>query len=83
MRQPPRDGCFHQIGRQEAKRDRHVDLPNAALLALCDAFRVWVRVGKKFIEPAAASCNRCDQERAGLRAYARAPRFASVDRLMP
>jgi hypothetical protein len=69
MRQPPRDGRFHEIGRQEGKRDRHVDLPNAAPLALGDAFRICARVGKKFVEPAAASRNRCDQERAGLRAY--------------
>ena len=60
MRQPPRDGRFHEIGRQEGKRDRHVDLPNAAPLALGDAFRICVRVGKKFVEPAAASRNRCD-----------------------
>src|ERR1700704_5888105 len=69
MRQPPRDGRFHEIGRQKGKRDRHIDLPNAAPLALGDAFRICVRVGKKFVEPAAASRNRCDQERAGLRAY--------------
>jgi hypothetical protein len=69
MRQPPRDGRFHEIGRQEGKRDRHVDLPNAAPLALGNAFRICVRVGKKFVEPMAASRNRCDQERAGLRAY--------------
>ena len=68
-RQPPRDGRFHEIGRQESKRDRHVDLPNAAPLALGNAFRTCVRVGKKFVKPAAASRNRCDQERAGLRAY--------------
>src|SRR6266436_7108259 len=24
-REPPRDGRFHEIGRQEGKRDRHVD----------------------------------------------------------
>src|SRR6516162_11530792 len=52
MRQPARDGCVHEIGRQEGKRDRHVDFPNAALLALGDAFRICVRVGKKFVEPA-------------------------------
>jgi hypothetical protein len=69
MRQPAHDGRFHEIGRQEGKRDRHVDLPNAAPLALGDAFRICVRVGKKFVEPAAASRDRCDQERAGLRAY--------------
>src|SRR5947208_6128768 len=57
------------IGRQEGKRDRHVDLANAAPLALGNAFRICVRVGKKFVEPTAASRNRCDQERAGLRAY--------------
>ena len=68
-RQPPRDGRFHEIGRQEGKRDRHVDLPNAAPLALGNAFRICIRVGKKFVEPAAASRNRCDQERAGLGAY--------------
>src|SRR5260370_6560468 len=60
---------FHEIGRQEGKRDRHVDLANAAPLALGDAFRLFVRVGQKFVEPTAPSRNRCDQERAGLRAY--------------
>src|SRR5260370_6965046 len=44
MRQPPGDGRFHEIGRQEGKRDRHVDLPNAAPLALGNAFRICVRV---------------------------------------
>src|SRR6266446_4963246 len=68
-RQPPRDGRFHEIGRQEGKRDRHVDLANAAPLALGNAFRICGRVGKKFVEPAASARNRCDQERAGLRAY--------------
>jgi hypothetical protein len=38
MRQPPRDGRLHEIRRQEGKRDRHVDLPNAAPLAFGDAF---------------------------------------------
>jgi len=26
-------GCFHKIGREEGKRDGHIDLANAALLA--------------------------------------------------
>ena len=26
-------GCFDKIGSEESKRDRHVDLPNAVLLA--------------------------------------------------
>jgi hypothetical protein len=51
MRQPPRDGRFHEIGRQESKRDGHVDLPNAAPLALSDAFRICTRLGKTFAEP--------------------------------
>ena len=32
-------GCFDKIGREEGERDRHIDLPNAALLAgakVCD-----------------------------------------------
>ena len=52
MRQPPGDGRFREIGRQEGKRDRHVDLANAAPLALGNAFRICVRVGKKFIKVA-------------------------------
>ena len=75
MRQPSRDGRVHEIGRQEGKRDRHVDLPNAAPLALGDAFRICVRVGKKFVEPAAASRNRRHQERAGLQSRANASPF--------
>src|SRR5262249_2424313 len=47
-----------EIGRQEGKRDRHVDLPNAAPLALGDAFRICVRVGKKFVESSALSMPR-------------------------
>jgi hypothetical protein len=57
MRQSPRDRRFHEIGRQEGKRDRHVDLANATPLALGDAFRICVRIGKKFVEPAAAACD--------------------------
>src|SRR2546425_1284247 len=34
-----------------------------------DDFRICVRIGKKLVEPTAASRNRCDQERTGLGAY--------------
>ncbi len=63
------DGSPHEIGGKEGQGDCHVDLSYAAPLALRNAFRICVRVGKKFVEPTAASRNRCDQERAGLRAY--------------
>ena len=37
---PPLDGGSYKIGREERKRDGHVDLPQAASLALCDAFHI-------------------------------------------
>jgi hypothetical protein len=54
MREPSRDGRIDKIGRQEGKRDRHVDLADAAPLALGDALGIRVCAGKKFGEPAAA-----------------------------
>ena len=57
------DGSPHEIGGKEGQGDCHVDLSYAAPLALRNAFRICVRVGKKFVEPTAASRNRCDQER--------------------
>jgi hypothetical protein len=80
MRQPPRDGRVHEIGRQEGKRDRHVDLANAAPLALGDAFRMCGRVGKKFVKPAAPSRNRCDQVLCGATQHSNTDPF---DRTSP
>ena len=62
------DRSPHEIGGKEGEGNGHVDLSYAAPLALGDAFSIGVRVGEKFVKPAAASRNRCDQERAGLRA---------------
>jgi hypothetical protein len=49
------DGSPHEIGGEESEGDGHVDLSYAAPLALGDAFRICIRVGKKFLEPAAAA----------------------------
>ena len=40
MREPARDSCFDEIGREEGKRDRHVHLADAAALTLRDGFRI-------------------------------------------
>jgi hypothetical protein len=39
-RQAAIDGSPHEIGREERKGDGHIDLPQAASLALCDAFHI-------------------------------------------
>ena len=45
MREPAFDRRLDQIGRDECKRDRHVDLADAVALARRDAFRIRRRVG--------------------------------------
>ena len=57
MRQPPRDGRSHEIGRHEGKRDRHIDLAGAAAGSGRDAFRVRRRVRDELTEPATPSCD--------------------------
>ena len=48
------DGSFDEIGREEGERDRHVDLPDAALLADADFLDGGHSTGDHIIEPLAA-----------------------------
>ena len=61
MREPARDSCFDEIGREEGKRDRHVHLADAAALTLRNGFRVCCRIRGKLSEPTTSPGNRCDQ----------------------
>ena len=61
MREPARDSCFDEIGREEGKRDRHVHLADAAALTLRNGFRVCCRIRGKLGEPTTSPGNRCDQ----------------------
>ena len=63
------DRSLDEVGREEGKRDRHVDLANTAAVSGRDAFgiRRWIR--DELIEPATPSCDRCDQESAVLGTY--------------
>jgi hypothetical protein len=58
MRKPSFDRRLDEVGREEGKRDRHVDLADAAALARRDACRICRGVGDELIEPAAAAGNR-------------------------
>jgi hypothetical protein len=51
------------VHHKECKRDRHVDLPGAAALALCNGLHVGVWVARKLIEPTAPAGDRCDKHR--------------------
>lgn len=51
--QPPVDGGFDQIGRQECQRDGHVDLARATALLPGDAGRGGCSIGDDPIEPVA------------------------------
>src|SRR5215510_10261961 len=59
-RQPAFDSGLHKIGRQEGQRYRHVDLTQAALLSVSDAFDSDACVLDKLLEQAAPSRDRSD-----------------------
>jgi hypothetical protein len=58
MRKASFDRSVDEIGREEGKRDRHVDLADAAAVSRRDARRVCRRVRDELIEPAAPAGNR-------------------------
>jgi hypothetical protein len=66
MRKASFDRSVDEIGREEGKRDRHVDLADAAAVSRRDARRACRRVRDELIEPAAPAGNRGDQESAVL-----------------
>ena len=57
-----------KAGGKRCQRYRHVHLPHAASLSLCDAGRCRGRVGDQFIQPTAPAGDRRDQGCSGLRA---------------
>jgi hypothetical protein len=57
MRKSTVNRRFDEIGREERKRDRHVDLADAAPLALRNCFRSGYPVSCEFIEPTASAGN--------------------------
>src|SRR5262245_32773631 len=66
MRKASFNRSLDQIGREESKRDRHVDLANAAAIARRNARRVCRRVRDELTGPAAPAGNRGDQKSAVL-----------------
>src|SRR6516225_4449792 len=58
MRKPSLDRSLDEVRREEGKRDRHVDLADAAAVSRRDACRIRRGVRDELIEPAAAAGNR-------------------------
>src|SRR5262249_14685810 len=65
---PAFDRSLDEIGSEECKRDRHVDLADAAALAFGDVFDVQACVIDKLLEPTTPTRDRGDEGCAGLRA---------------
>src|SRR5215471_147658 len=65
-RQPSLDGCLHEFGRQERKRDRHIDLSNAAFVPRSDLLDTGDGAADDLIKPTSATRDRCNERRAGL-----------------
>jgi hypothetical protein len=63
------DRSFDEVGREEGKRDCHVDLADTAAVSRRDAFGICPRVHDELVEPAAAAGNRGDEESAVLGTY--------------
>jgi len=61
MRKSTFNRRFDEIGREERKRDRHIDLAHAAFLACCDMLYVGYRARDELIEPTTAACDCVDQ----------------------
>ncbi len=53
------DGCFDKVGCEEGKRNGHVDLPNAALLAYAKFGDVGHSTRNYIIQPPAANTAAC------------------------
>ena len=51
VRKPPLYSGSDQIRREERKRDRHIDLADAAAFSFCDAFRACRWIPDQFIKP--------------------------------
>ena len=78
-RQPAIDGSSDQVGREEREGYGHVDLPQAAFLALRDALRIRRRLRDKFVEPTSPSRDGCDQGGTGFGPDG--PRVLRLDRV--
>ncbi len=61
MGKPAVNRGLDEIGGEEGERECPVHVSDAALLALADAFRARCWIGDEFIEPEAATCDRCNE----------------------
>ena len=59
-------GRFGKVGSEEGERDRHVDLPNAALLADADFLHCRYSTGDHIVEPLTAFGDGLDKSCAAL-----------------
>ena len=62
VRESSFDRSPDEVGCEESERDCHVDLANAVAFPRRDALGICGRFRDELIEPAAPSCDRCDQE---------------------
>ena len=62
VRETSFDRRLDEVGREEGKRDRHVDFARTAALACCNGFDSGIRNSSEFVKPAASSRNRRDQK---------------------
>ena len=62
-------GCFDKIGSEEGERDRHVDLPNAALFADAKLGDRCHSTRDHIIQPPAASRDGADKAGAALELF--------------
>ena len=67
-REPTFDSRLHESRREEGKRDRYVDLADAAALSYGNRFDIRNGARHQLIEPAPASRNCGDQPRASVSA---------------
>src|SRR5258708_2820363 len=67
----PSTAAFHEVGREERERDRHIDLSNAAFVACSNLLDTGHGASNNLIKPTPAARDRCDECGAGLGAYGR------------
>jgi hypothetical protein len=61
MRKPPVDSRLDEVRCKESKRDRHIHFSDAAAFSLGDACRSCCCISNQFLEPTAATGDRCNQ----------------------
>ena len=58
--------CLDELGSKKRKRERQIDLPHGASLALCQLFGVRNRTNYDFLKPAASARDGAHETRASI-----------------